>query len=55
MMAKITGEPKTQAAKDVLEFIGGKAQEYKLDAALPQLLTPRLPWPRSRVGFNAVL
>jgi hypothetical protein len=43
MMAKITGEPKTQAAKDVLEFIGGKAQEYKLDAALPQLLT--LPSP----------
>jgi hypothetical protein len=43
MMAKITGEPKTQAAKDVLEFIGGKAQEYKLDAALPQLLTFRPP------------
>jgi hypothetical protein len=45
MMAKITGEPKTQAAKDVLEFIGGKAQEYKLDAALPQLLTLPSPGP----------
>jgi hypothetical protein len=45
MMAKITGEPKTQTAKDVLEFIGGKAQEYKLDAALPQLLTLPSPGP----------
>jgi hypothetical protein len=45
MMAKITGEPKTQAAKDVLEFIGSKAQEYKLDAALPQLLTLPSPGP----------
>jgi hypothetical protein len=45
MMAKITGEPKTQAAKDVLEFIGGKAQEYKLDAAMPQLLTLPSPGP----------
>jgi hypothetical protein len=45
MMAEITGEPKTQAAKDVLEFIGGKAQEYKLDAALPQLLTLPSPGP----------
>jgi hypothetical protein len=43
MMAKITGEPKTQTAKDVLQFVGDKMQEYKLDAALPQLLT--LPSP----------
>jgi hypothetical protein len=33
MMAEITGEPKTQTAKDVLQFIGDKMQEYKLDAA----------------------
>jgi hypothetical protein len=43
MMAEITGEPKTQTAKDVLQFVGDKMQEYKLDAALPQLLT--LPSP----------
>jgi hypothetical protein len=45
MMAKITGEPKTQTAKDVLQFVGDKAQEYKLDAALPQLLTLPSPGP----------
>jgi hypothetical protein len=55
MMAKITGEPKTQAAKDVLEFIGGKAQEYKLDAAHASAFNASVPWTRSRVGFNAVL
>jgi hypothetical protein len=43
MMAKITGEPKTQTAKDVLQFVGDKMQEYKLDAPMPQLLT--LPSP----------
>jgi GNAT superfamily N-acetyltransferase len=43
MMAEITGEPKTQTAKDVLQFVGDKMQEYKLDAAMPQLLT--LPSP----------
>jgi hypothetical protein len=43
MMAEITGEPKTQTAKDVLQSIGDKMQEYKLDAAVPQLLT--LPSP----------
>jgi hypothetical protein len=45
MMAKITGEPKTQTAKDVLESIGDTMQEYKLDAALPQLLTLPSPGP----------
>jgi hypothetical protein len=45
MMAKITGEPKTQTAKDVLQFVGDKMQEYKLDAALPQLLTLPSPGP----------
>jgi hypothetical protein len=45
MMAKITGEPKTQTAKDVLQSIGDKMQEYKLDAALPQLLTLPSPGP----------
>jgi hypothetical protein len=43
MMAEITGEPKTQTAKDVLQFVGDKMQEYKLDAPMPQLLT--LPSP----------
>ncbi len=43
MMAKITGEPKTQTAKDVLQFVGDKMQKYKLDAALPQLLTVPSP------------
>jgi hypothetical protein len=43
MMAKITGEPKTQTAKDVLQSIGDTMQKYKLDAAVPQLLT--LPSP----------
>jgi hypothetical protein len=43
MMAKITGEPKTQTAKDVLQSIGDTMQKYKLDAAMPQLLT--LPSP----------
>jgi hypothetical protein len=45
MMAKITGEPKTQTAKDVLQSIGDKMQEYKLDAAMPQLLTLPSPGP----------
>jgi hypothetical protein len=45
MMAKITGEPKTQTAKDVLQSIGDKMQEYKLDAAVPQLLTLPSPGP----------
>jgi hypothetical protein len=43
MMAEITGEPKTQTAKDVLQSIGDTMQKYKLDAAMPQLLT--LPSP----------
>jgi hypothetical protein len=43
MMAEITGEPKTQTAKDVLQSIGDTMQKYKLDAAVPQLLT--LPSP----------
>jgi hypothetical protein len=45
MMAKITGEPKTQAAKDVLQSIGDTMQKYKLDAAMPQLLTLPSPGP----------
>jgi hypothetical protein len=45
MMAKITGEPKTQTAKDVLQSIGDTMQEYKLDAAVPQLLTLPSPGP----------
>jgi hypothetical protein len=45
MMAKITGEPKTQTAKDVLQSIGDTMQKYKLDAALPQLLTLPSPGP----------
>jgi hypothetical protein len=44
LMQRITGEPKSQAAKDVLEFIGKKAEEYKL-APLPQLLTLPVPGP----------
>jgi hypothetical protein len=38
MMAKITGEPKTQAAKDILEFIGGKAGVAAEDAAHASVL-----------------
>jgi hypothetical protein len=45
MMAKITGEPKTQTAKDVLQSIGDTMQKYKLDAAMPQLLTLPSPGP----------
>ena len=44
MMQKITGEPKTQTARDTLEFIGKKAEEYKA-APLPQLLTLPVPGP----------
>jgi hypothetical protein len=44
MMARITGEPKTQTARDTLEFIGKKAEEYKL-APTPQLLTLPVPGP----------
>ena len=44
MMQKITGEPKTQTARDVLGFIGKKAEEYKL-APTPQLLTLPAPGP----------
>jgi len=44
LMQRITGEPKSQAAKDVLEFIGRKAEEYKL-APLPQLMTLPVPGP----------
>jgi hypothetical protein len=45
MMAEITGEPKTQTAKDVLQSIGDTMQKYKLDAAVPQLLTLPSPGP----------
>ena len=44
LMQRITGEPQSQAARDVLEFIGKKAEEYKL-APLPQLLTLPVPGP----------
>jgi hypothetical protein len=44
LMQRITGEPKSQAAKDVLEFIGKKAEEYKL-APMPQLMTLPVPGP----------
>jgi hypothetical protein len=44
MMQKITGTPKTQTARDTLEFIGKKAEEYKL-APTPQLLTLPAPGP----------
>jgi hypothetical protein len=44
MMARITGEPKTQTARDTLEFIGKKAEELKL-APTPQLLTLPVPGP----------
>jgi hypothetical protein len=44
LMQRITGEPQSQAAKDVLEFIGKKAEEYKL-APTPQLMTLPVPGP----------
>jgi len=44
MMARITGQPKTQTARDVLGFIGEKAEALKL-APMPQLLTLPAPGP----------
>lgn len=44
LMQRITGEPKSQAARDVLDFIGKKAEEYKL-APMPQLMTLPVPGP----------
>ena len=46
MMQKITGTPKTQAARDVLETIGGVAQEAKIPP-MPQFLTTPAPGPGS--------
>jgi len=48
MMAQIAGEPKTQEVRDVMDFVGQKLQEYKLDAPMPQLLT--LPAPGAGSG-----
>jgi len=46
LMQRITGEPQSQAARDVLEFIGKKAADYKL-APMPQLTTLPVPGPGS--------
>ena len=50
LMQKITGEPKSQAAKDVLGFIGEQAEALKL-APMPQLMTAPLPG-RGAVRFQ---
>jgi hypothetical protein len=51
MMQKITGTPKTETGRDVMEFIGKQAEALKL-APTPQLLTAPLPGPGSA---NALL
>ncbi len=51
MMQRITGTPKTETGRDVMEFIGKQAEALKL-APTPQLLTAPLPGPGSA---NALL
>jgi len=50
LMQKITGEPKSQAAKDLLQFLGEKAEALKL-APMPQLITAPIPG-RGAVRFQ---
>jgi len=50
LMQKITGEPKSQAAKDLLQFLGEKAEALKL-APMPQLMTAPIPG-RGAVRFQ---
>jgi hypothetical protein len=51
MMQRITGVPKTETGRDVMEFIGKQAEALKL-APTPQLLTTPAPGPGSA---NALL
>lgn len=51
MMQRITGVPKTETGRDVMEFIGKQAEALKL-APTPQLLTAPAPGPGSA---NALL
>jgi hypothetical protein len=44
MMAKITGEPKTQAAKDIMQSLGETLEEAKIPP-MPQFLTTPVPGP----------
>lgn len=44
MMQRITGEPKTETGRDVMDFIGRQAEALKL-APTPQLLTLPVPGP----------
>jgi hypothetical protein len=46
MMSKITGVPKTKAARDTLEFLGSVAEEAKIPP-MPQFLTTPAPGPGS--------
>jgi hypothetical protein len=44
MMGEITGEPKTQAAKDIMQFVGEKLEAAKIPP-MPQFLTTPVPGP----------
>lgn len=46
MMGEITGEPKTQAAKDIMQFVGEKLEAAKIPP-MPQFLTTPAPGPGS--------
>jgi hypothetical protein len=54
MMGEITGEPKTQAARDITEYVGEKLEEAKIPP-MPQFLTMPLPAPGSaRAAMRAL-
>jgi hypothetical protein len=44
MMGEITGEPKTQAGKDIMQFVGEKLEAAKIPP-MPQFLTTPVPGP----------
>jgi hypothetical protein len=54
LMSTITGEPKTQGARDIMDFVGQKVEEAKIPM-MPQFLTMPLPAPGSaRAAMRAL-